>query len=251
MGLVVGSLVISACAAPSRIVVGAGTTVVDSGLMAALEAQFGNELAVLGGSTAEVLRLADQGSTSVAIVHDEVQEAAFVAAHPEVERRPVFSSRFLLVGPPDLVAQITADTTPAAAFAEIASNWVFISRDDRSGTHARELAIWHDAAIEPGGSWYTTTGQGMGFTLQVADQRRAFTLVEEGAFLAARDTLTLGVVALADDAGMVNPYSAVLIDETGRDFFEWLTGPAGWAAVVEANTQVFGRVVYAPSGDGE
>lgn len=240
-------LAVAACGGQDRVVVGAGTSIVDSGFIGAVAADFTGDVSIVGGATAELLELAAQDSVRVAIVHDEVKELAYMAAHPYAERRAVFASGFLVVGPSELVATVSGQSA-AAVFAEIvANNWTFVTRDDHSGTHGRELAIWEQAGVAPVGDSYVATGQGMGFTLQVADQRNAFTLVEEGAYLAAADALSLEAVPLAPSEDLLNPYSAILVDESGRDFFEWLTGPAGAAAVVAANQELFGRVVYRPA----
>ena len=170
-----------------------------------------------------------------------------MAAHPAAERRAVFASAFLVVGPPDLVASVTGQSAPDV-FAEIVANdWTFVTRDDNSGTHVHEMAIWEQAGISPAAESYVATGQGMGFTLQVADQRGAFTLVEAGAYLAAADTLRLEPVPLEPSDELLNAYSAILVDEDGREFFAWLTSPDGVTAVVAANEGLFGEVVYAPS----
>ena len=238
----------AACGGRDRVVVGAGTSIVDSGFIGAVAADFTGDVSIVGGATAELLELAAQGSVDMAIVHDEVQELAYMAAHSDAERRSVFASRFLVVGPSELVATVSGQSA-AAVFAEIVANdWTFVTRDDHSGTHVRELEIWEQAGIVPAGEWYVATGQGMGFTLQVADQRNAFTLVEEGVYLEAAGTLSLEAVPLAPGEELLNPYSAILVDESGRDFFEWLTSPAGAAAVGVANNELFGEMVYVPDG---
>lgn len=237
------ALAIASCGT-NRVIVGAGTTLVDSGFMAELEDEFGGDLSIVAGSTAELLELAARGALDAVIVHDEAQETAFMVQHPEAQRASAFVSQFLLVGPNDLVTQLAADD-PAAVFAEIAHNeWLFVTRADGSGTHSRELAIWRGAAIEPGGGWYVATGQGMGLTLQVADQMGGFTLVEEGVFIGAVDTIDLVVVPLSTT--LVNDYSVLVTDDSGRAFFDWLTSEAGRSAVDAANNAVFGRSVYAP-----
>ena len=130
----------------------------------------------------------------------------------------------------------------------------FVSRSDGSGTAARERAIWDLAVIEPAGQpWYIETGQGMGFTLQVTDQRDAFTLVEGGSFFAEASVLGLEEVTVtaSPDQLLSNPYRMTLADpaqtEAGRDLFSWVISDEGRAAMVSVNEQLYGRVVYAPS----
>jgi tungstate transport system substrate-binding protein len=239
---------LTACGGQDRVIAGAGTSIADSGFIGVVAADFTEDVSIVGGATAELLELAAQGSVSVAIVHDEVQELAYMATHPDAERSAVFASDFLVVGPSELVASVSSRTAPGI-FAEIAANgWTFVTRDDNSGTHVRELALWTQAGVVPPDGRYVATGQGMGFTLQVADQRGAFTLVEAGAYLAAADTLSLVPVPLSPHADLVNPYSAILVDETGRAFFEWLTSAAATEALAAANQELFGEVVYRPPG---
>lgn len=241
-------LLIASCG-DDRVIVGAGTTTVDSGFMEELEESYGESISVVPGSTAQLLELAAQGSLSAVIVHDEAQELQFMANHPAARRSPAFESAFLLVGPPEAVAALPA-SDPHQAFAAIASSGLtFVTRGDGSGTHTKELAIWEGADIAPGGPWYISTGQGMGQTLQVADQLAGFTLVELGVFAAATDTIDLQVVPLEDISLMANPYSVIVVDAAGNDFFSWLTGPTGQAGVVAANDAVFDQPVYTTSED--
>ncbi len=250
VAVLVAMLAIAAgCSGADRVIVGAGTTIVDSGLVSELEQRYGGDISVVGGPTAELLELAARGSLDVAIVHDVARELEYVAANPSTVRRFVFSSRFLIVGPPDLIGEVPA-TSATAAFAYLAVNEVpFVTRADRSGTHQRELAIWASSGLEPAGDWYIATGQGMGLSLQVADQRDAFTLVEEGAFLAATATVDLQPLPLPAQEPLTNPYHALLVEEAGRDFFDWLTSAAGRDAVAAANQAVFGATVYATSAE--
>lgn len=245
------AVAVAACSGGERVIVGAGTTLVDSGLMSALEAEYGRNIAVVGGSTAQILELAGQGAVSVALVHDESQELAYLAAHPGTARFAVFTSRFLIVGPLDAVDDFSG-MEPAELMAAIASRGIsFVSRSDGSGTYTRELALWDEAAVVPAGDWYIETGQGMGFTLQVADQRGAFTLVELGAYLAAAGTIHLVPVQLGGPAETVaNPYHALVVDRAGEDFVDWLTGADGVAAITRANESTFGQQVYQASENG-
>lgn len=231
-------------------IVGAGTTTVDSGFMNALKQEFGGELSIVAGSTAELLRLAEQGVVDVVIVHDEAQELKFMANHPGAVRAHAFSSEFLLVGPPEEAVAIAASGA-AEAFADIATRRKpFVTRDDGSGTHSRELLIWSAAGVRPSGAWYTATGQGMGLTLQVADQTGAFTLTEEGAFISAEDTLDLVAVQLPAEPLLENSYSVILLTGQGSAFFNWLVAESGAAGVRAANQAVFGSEVYLPATRG-
>ncbi len=249
-------LLAGACAPASRVVVAAGTTLVDSGLLEEVVRVYEDlhpevEFSVVGDATAQVLELGRRGAATVLITHDPEAEAAFVAEGRAARYELIFESRFVLLGPPDLVGRL--DTTDLAEIlAEVAQRgWPFVSRGDRSGTHAREQDLWRRAGIDPTGHpWYASTGQGMGLTLQVADQRRAFTLAELGAWRSSEAELGL-VDTGASGAELDNPYHLTVV--AGADgeapavaFLEWLLSPPGREAVEEADRRLFGEVVYRP-----
>ncbi|MFV1999484.1 MAG: substrate-binding domain-containing protein [Acidimicrobiia bacterium] len=254
MALVVAvGVVISACstAPDQRVVVAAGTTVVDSGFIGAVvdiyRAEGGEaQISIVGLSTQQALAYASAGSADVTITHDRDALDAFLSARPGVSASPVFSSRFVLVGPPSLSFQ---DVTPSGILRAVASDPIpFVSRDDGSGTHAKELELWSIAGIDPSNaSWYIRTGTGMGATLQVASARSAVTLAEVGVFFAAADQIDLVVIS-AEDASLDNPYDVAVV--AGEDqplagaFVTWLLSDRGGRAIEDANEAIFGTQVY-------
>jgi tungstate transport system substrate-binding protein len=249
-------LVLTACAGAQdhRLIVAAGTTLVDSGILEdvveAFEAEHPNvELSVVGESTSQVLQLGRLGGADVMITHGPELEAQFVEDGLAARYELVFVSSFVVVGPPDGLA----GGPVVDALTAIAGNaYPFVSRADGSGTHEAEQALWAAAAIDPVGQpWYLETGQGMGLTLQVADQRNAYTLAELGSYLTAAATLSLRPLAVPDLPP--NPYHLIVVASspelaTAETFLDWLTGPAGRAAIEQANLNQFGRVVYAATG---
>jgi tungstate transport system substrate-binding protein len=248
-------VLIASCGGTGRVVVAAGTTAVDSGLIDALvdayEAESpGVQLSVVGRATLDVLELGARGEADLLITHAPQLEAEYLAEHGG-EATAVFSSSYLLIGPAERVGDLDG-LSPDAAFAEIAAReWTFVTRADGSGTYERERAIWGDAGIDPDGAeWYVATGQGMGFSLQVADQRDAFIFVEAGT-LAVADVVTLRPVALADaEATLVNPYTAIVPEgapSASTGFVAWMTSSGGRAALAEANAELFGATVFEPA----
>ena len=237
-------LLLAACGGGERVIVGAGTTTVDSGFMAELERAYGEEVSIVPGSTAELLELAAQGAVDVVIVHDEAQEMAFMADHSEAVRAEAFTSSFLLVGPADQVDRLAVNSAAETLEAISANQLTFVTRADGSGTHSREQALWRQAGVDPTGDWYVATGQGMGLTLQVADQRDGFTLVELGVFESVVGTIDLVPVAVPNDGSLDNPYSLILVSAAGSGFFNWLVSDEGAAGVAAANDAVFGSDVY-------
>lgn len=234
-----------------RIIVGAGTTLVDSGFIEALVANYetgnpGVELSVLAESSAQILNLGRSGAVDVLFTHAPGQEAEFLADENPRLSEVVFASAFLLVGPADQAATLAGLTT-REAFAAIASKrYSFVSRGDGSGTHETELMQW-PGGVASSEDWYLSTGQGMGLTLQVADQRKAFTLAEAGAFYAAENLDRLAVVDLIDPPA--NPYRVTVIagsPDAALQFAKWLLSEPGKAAIGRVNSELFGATVYQP-----
>jgi tungstate transport system substrate-binding protein len=252
-GLVVA---VSACGGgSSRVIVAAGTTLVDSGLIDGVVAEYealnpGVEVSVIAEPTALALELGRRGAADLLIVHAPEQEAAFVAEGNALASTPMFESRFLLVGPPG--DSLATGQAVAAAFDAIASGGLtFVSRGDLSGTHERELSLWDALGVEPEQqNWYLEAGQGMGQTLLIADQRSGFTLAEVGAFFEARASLSL-VDYQVTGSELRNPYTAY-VPEAGPNsdgalaLMDWLASPEGSAVIEATNIRLFGEIVYQP-----
>ena len=164
------------------------TTAYDSGLLNVLNRgyadQFGAEVDAVVRGTGASLRTARDGDCDVVLVHARPLEDEFLAEGYGINRRSVMVNDFLLVGPPDDPAGAAGSDPPSAFRAIAEAGATFLSRGDRSGTHVRELRIWDEAAVSPGGEWYLETGQGMGDTLIAARRSNAYTLVDRGTFLA-------------------------------------------------------------------
>ena len=255
--LVDGALAAATCGTASeRVVVEAGTTIVDSGYIEALIDEYPGDgsFSIVAVSSREGFALADGGAADLLFTHLAEVENDYVAAHPEVWQAPVFESRFLVVGPPGQSVMKPGSDVVDGFAAVAAAGAPFVSRGDGSGTAGREHAIWDLALIDPAGeSWYIETGQGMGFTLQVTDQRDAFTLVEGGSYFSEASALGLEevVVTASPEELLSNSYRMTLVDPTavasGRDLFTWLMSDEGRAAMLRVNERLYGRIVYEPS----
>ncbi|CAN5826049.1 extracellular solute-binding protein [soil metagenome] len=252
-------LAASACGAGSeRVILAAGTTLVDSGLIDAVVVEYealnpGVEISVVAEPTALALELGRRGAADLLIVHASEQEAVFVDQGHVFASRPMVDSRFVLVGPPD--GGVASDLLVTEAFNAIASGGLtFVSRGDLSGTHELELSLWAVVEVEPGPQeWYLESGQGMGQTLLIADQRAGFTLAELGAFLEARDALTLVDYRVTGEE-LANPYTAYVANAANNrdgavDLLEWLGSAEGIAVIESVNLRLFGDIVYRPVTD--
>lgn len=244
-----------------RVVVAAGTTLVDSGLIDLLAADFeathaGVEVSVVGDASAAILSLARSGTVDVTVTHAPDLEETFISEGRSGLTLHVFSSRFILVGPSGRVEQVRGAPIDEA-FATIAGGgWAFVSRADGSGTNLAEEAVWRSIGPIPRDQpWYIQTGQGMGPTLQVASERQAFTLSELGSFLTAASGLDLVDAEVGGD-GLVNPYRAMVVvgtpaEEVATTFVEWLGSADGRQSLERANRRLFGEVVVFAAGENE
>ena len=190
---------------------------------------------VISVGTGKALRLLREGDVDVVLVHARSAEDKLVAEGYAVNRRDVMYNDFVLVGPDSDPADIrgTADATNALSRI-VASNSLFISRGDTSGTHKKELQLWEQAGISPQGQWYREAGQGMGKVLQIAGELDAYTLTDRGTWLAYRNKVPL-VIVTEGDKRLFNPYGIIAANPArypdanysgAMALINWITSPA-------------------------
>ncbi len=245
------AVVLAGCASSTqtRVVVGAGTTLVHSQFMAEIVAAYedvepSTDLSVVALSSQQAISVAEAGDADVIITHNREALDEFLDVHPESIRSDVFASEFFLVADPSIA--LIAGSIEEALSLIATRSLPFMSRDDGSGTNAAELTAWQRAGIDPSAeSWYFRTGTGMGATLQVADQRHATTLTEHGSFLASESVLSLVRVENTD---LDNPYDLTVVDPdsspAASTFAVWLSSPDGAVVITNANQKLFGEQVY-------
>ncbi len=225
------------------ITVSSTTSTTDSGLfnhlLPAFRARTGIEVRVVSQGTGQALDTGRRGDADVVFVHARAQEERFVAEGHGVERRPVMYNDFVLVGPKSDPAGIAGQRDIAAALRAVqAKGALFISRGDRSGTHAAELALWQAAglAIETAkGPWYREIGQGMGAALNMASAQNGYVLSDRATWLNFRNRGDLRIV-VEGDRRLFNQYGVILVNPArhphvkradGQAFIDWLVGPEG------------------------
>ena len=241
------------------IILATTTSTQDSGLLDALvprfEAERGVEVKVIAVGTGAALRMARSGDADVVLVHSPRAERTYVTAGDLIEGRQVMHNDFVIVGPPDDPAGVRGQRAVAGAMRAIAARGTFISRGDASGTHDQELVLWGDAGVDPRElPRREETGQGMGATLNVAEQKRAYTLTDRGTYLAQRSRLTLAIVFEGDPAlrsiyhvYAVNParHPQAKVAEA-RQFIEFLVSPAIQQAIAAFKREQFGQSLFIP-----
>jgi len=191
------------------------TSTRDSGLLDVLVPAFEHErgvrVDVIAVGTGKALKLGEAGDVDVLLVHARDAENAFMQAGHGIRREDVMYNTFEIVGPPDDPAGI-AGTEPSAALKKIAAgNHRFLSRGDESGTHQRELLLWKKGRGRPQWDEYIESGQGMGATLIMADQMKAYVLTDRGTYLRFKQKIRLKpLVASCKD--LKNPYGIIVVN---------------------------------------
>ncbi len=212
-------------ASDSPLVLATTTSVRDSGLLDALLPRFtretGIEVQVIAVGTGAALRMGREGNADVLLTHAPGAERALVMEGIVTRRTPFMENHFVIAGPSEDPADVAHANSPEEALERIArtkSPWV--SRSDDSGTHKREKSLFVAAGLDPNRDWegLVRTGAGMGLSLQVAGERRAYILSDIGTFLAFADRIDLVVLSKPDPA-LRNVYSILQLDpkrfETG------------------------------------
>jgi tungstate transport system substrate-binding protein len=256
--LILAFAVFGTGAAPERPLMLATTTSVDAtGLLDVLadafKADTGITLKWIAVGTGAALKQARDGNADVVIVHARKLEEEFLRDGFGVNRRVIARNYFLIVGPPDDPALVIGAASAAEALRRIRSaGSPFVSRGDRSGTHARELDLWALAGGPPG-SAYLETGQGMAETLRVAAERRAYTLADSATFYGLRALEGLRPV-YENGPELENIYAAIAVDPArvpaaryaeAMSFIAFLTSPRGQKLIGEFKGQA-GRPLFEP-----
>ena len=196
------------------------TSTENSGLLAYLlpvfEKQTGYKIQVIAVGTGKALRMGKDGDVDVLLVHALEAEEDFVKKGYGLKRYPVMANDFVVLGDARDPAAISNSNTVQSAFQKIQSTQsLFISRGDDSGTHKKEMIIWHlvkpswlDKALK--GSWYREIGQGMGKAIQIANELGAYTLSDRGTWLSYQDKVDLQIL-YEGDTSLTNPYGIIAV----------------------------------------
>ncbi len=209
-----------AVASGRSLILATTTSVRDSGLLEVLLPDFtkqsGIEVRVIAVGTGAALRMGREGNADVLLTHAPSAEQVLIDDGVVTRRTPFMQNHFVIAGPPDDPADVAGATSPVDAIRRIArsrSNWV--SRADDSGTHKRETSLFEAAGVAVDDAWkgLDRTGSGMGLSLQVAGERRAYILSDIGTFLALQKRIDLVVLSKPADS-LRNVYSILQLDST-------------------------------------
>jgi tungstate transport system substrate-binding protein len=231
------------------------TSTRDSGLLDDLLPTFektsGCSVKTLAVGSGEAMELGARGDADVLLVHSPAAEEEFMAKGHGTSRRAVMHNDFVIVGPADDPAHVSKASDAPVAFAAIADTEAsFASRADESGTNAKELELWDAAGMGTKGSWYIETGQGMGETLTIADQKEAYTLSDRGTFLATDNLDSRLLLEGGDD--LLNPYHVIVVegDELNMAcanlFSDWITSPGTQTMIGDFGVAEYGEPLFFP-----
>lgn len=244
-----------------EVILATTTSTRDAGLLDTLvpifEKQTGYHVKVIAVGSGQALELGRRGDADVVLAHAPAAERMLADSGYFVRRRLVMHNDFLIVGPAADLAGLRGMTDAVAAMRRLSERaQPFVSRGDQSGTHKLEQKLWRVAGIQPptAGSWYIESGQGMGATLQLADEKRAYTISDRATYLAWRDKLQL-VPLVQGDTLLYNVYHVLELNARnaprinvvgGKAFADFMVAPATQALIGDFGKAKFGQTLFIP-----
>jgi tungstate transport system substrate-binding protein len=208
------------------------TSTQDSGLLDVLipvfEKKTGYFAKTIAVGSGQAMAMGQKGEADVLLVHSPAAEKKFIAEGYGLNRKLIMHNDYIIVGPPEDPVKIKAVKPTSATFKKISSEkGLFISRGDHSGTHSKEREIWKAAGVNPEGEkWYQQTGLGMGQTLSVAAEKKGYTLIDRGTYLALKKNLGLDIL-VEGDVILLNIYHVIEVS------------PSKWPKVNAAGAKAF------------
>jgi tungstate transport system substrate-binding protein len=246
------------------IVMASTTSTEQSGLFGHLLPAFtkatGIEVRVVAQGTGQALDMARRGDADIVFVHDQPAEEKFVAEGFGLKRQPVMYNDFVLVGPKADPAHVAGKDVAAAMGKLAAAGAPFISRGDKSGTHAAELRFWKlanvdMAAAKPAG--YKECGCGMGPALNIAASSGAYVLADRGTWLSFKNRNDLGIL-VEGDKRLFNQYGVIVVNpakhahvkvKEAQRFADWVVSPAGQSTI--AAYKINGEQLFFPNANAQ
>jgi tungstate transport system substrate-binding protein len=253
-------LTVSAAAlAQPSVILSTTTSTQDSGLLDVLipmfEKKSGLSVKTISVGTGQALALASRGEADVTLAHAPALEKKYVEDGKMRDRRLVMYNDFVIIGPEDDPAKIKGTPKAVDALKRIAASEArFVSRGDKSGTHTLELGLWKQAGLEPKGAWYIESGQGMGATLGIANDRRAYTITDRGTWLAFQKRVSLPIL-VEKDRPLLNIYSVMEVNPAngarvnaagGKAFADFMLSAEVQAVIKAFGVDKYGQPLFIP-----
>ncbi len=225
-------------------------------LLPAFEKASGIKVRVVALGTGQALDMARRGDADVVFVHDKAAEEKFVAEGFGVKRQEVMYNDFIVVGPKADPAKAHGRDILEGLRRIEATKAPFVSRGDKSGTHAAELRYWKAAGVDldvKKGAWYRDTGSGMGPALNTAASMNAYILADRGTWLSFKNRGELGIV-IEGDTKLFNQYGVILVNPAkhphvkqadGQKFIDWVVSGEGQKSI--ADYKIGGEQLFFPN----
>jgi len=246
------------------------TSTADTGLLDAIlpdfEQKFNARVDVVAVGTGQAIEIGTKGDADVILVHARARENKFVEEGHGINRLDVMYNDYILVGPTGDPAGVAGNELAKDALLKIAkAEAIFASRGDDSGTHTKEKSLWSSAGLTPttDSGWYLSVGQGMGETLNFANEKQSYTLTDRGTWLAMKDNLPeLAVMVGGEtidenkDKALLNPYGVIPVNpathpgvnfDLATHFAEWLTSAETQQMIADYGKDKFGQALFYPS----
>lgn len=246
--------------AQKNLILATTTSTQDTGLLDVLVPMFekktGYFVKTIAVGSGQAMAMGQKGEADVLLVHSPDAEKKFMAEGFGTSRLIVMHNDFVVVGHPSDPAQIKGIKSTAEAFKKIAaSGSLFLSRGDKSGTDAKEKTLWKNAGIAPQGQkWYQETGLGMGQTLNVAAEKKGYTLADRGTYLSLRKSLGMEILN-EGDASLLNVYHVIDVNagkypkvnaEGAKAFAAFLVSKEVQQVIATFGVEKFGGPLFFP-----
>jgi len=254
----------------TKILLATTTSLYDTGLLDYLKPMFDEkynvDLLITSQGTGKAIEIAKRGDCDILAVHSPSQELTYMESGSGVNRRCFAYNYFIIVGPANDPAGVKG-MKPEEAFKKLRTagkanspGVFFVSRGDNSGTHSAEKNIWKAAGldyakdIQKSGNWYIEAGRGMGETLQLASEKQAYTITDEGTYLAYKGKLDLVPVIEQGDI-LLNVYSVITVYTSAQpadkitmanNFVNFLISPEIQTAIAEYGKETYGKNLFSP-----
>lgn len=260
-------LFVAACGSPAfaakaqkNLILATTTSTQDTGLLDTLnpifEKKTGYFVKTIAVGSGQAMAMGAKGEADVLLVHSPAAEKKFMAEGNGVSRKLVMHNDFIIVGPPSDPAGIKGMKSAADALKQIsAKGALFMSRGDNSGTHAKEKDLWKKAGINPEGQkFYQQTGLGMGQTLNVAAEKKAYTLADRGTYLSLKKNLGLDILVEGDKSLLniyhvidVNPVKFPKVNAAGaKAFADFMVSKQTQAIIAKFGVDKYGSPLFFP-----
>lgn len=248
-----------ALASPKTVILATTTSTQDSGLLDVLvplfEKESGLQVKTISVGSGQAMKMGEKGEADVLLVHSPDAEKKFMADGFGVTRRLVMHNDFIILGPAADPARVKG-TKAAEAMKRIAqTKALFASRGDNSGTHSKEKGLWKAAGVDPEGQkWYQQTGLGMGQTLNVAAEKKAYVLADRATYLSLKKGLGLEIL-VEGDGKLLNIYHVIELNpakspkinvQGGKSFADFMVAKKTQEIIGRFGVDKFGAPLFFP-----